>query len=118
MVVKFNHLLPAMPELGMGLPNTYRKCHSLPTPFRFRPLRPQVSQSPTVGASPGDPRSAERRGRETTAVNIFEKQRNLLWVNDLIQLIMYCNLHIILINIVFYIANANLIVKLGDMDKD
>ncbi len=23
MVVKFNHLLPAMPELGMGLPNTY-----------------------------------------------------------------------------------------------
>ena len=51
-------------------------------------------------------------------MNIFEKQRNLLWVNDLIQLIMYCNLHIILINIVFYIANANLIVKLGDMDKD
>ena len=24
MVVKFNHLLPAMPELGMGLPNAYR----------------------------------------------------------------------------------------------
>ncbi len=24
MVVKFNHLLPAMPELGMGLPNTHR----------------------------------------------------------------------------------------------
>ena len=23
MVVKFNHLLPAMPELGMGLPNAY-----------------------------------------------------------------------------------------------
>jgi len=25
-----------------------------------RPLRPRVSQSPTVGASPGDLRSAER----------------------------------------------------------
>ena len=25
MVVKFNHLLPAMPELGMGLPNAYIK---------------------------------------------------------------------------------------------
>ena len=25
MVVKFNHLLPAMPELGMGLPNAYNK---------------------------------------------------------------------------------------------
>src|SRR5271166_3423895 len=24
MVVKFNHLLPAMPELGMGLPNAFR----------------------------------------------------------------------------------------------
>ena len=23
MVVEFNHLLPVMPELGMGLPNTY-----------------------------------------------------------------------------------------------
>src|SRR5271157_2789512 len=23
MVVKFNHLLPAMPELGMGLPNAF-----------------------------------------------------------------------------------------------
>ena len=23
MMVKFNHLLPAMPELGMGLPNAY-----------------------------------------------------------------------------------------------
>jgi hypothetical protein len=23
MVVKFNQLLPAMPELGMGLPNAY-----------------------------------------------------------------------------------------------
>ena len=32
-----------------------------------RPLRPKISQSPTVGASPGDPRSAERRGRETLA---------------------------------------------------
>ena len=25
MVVEFNHLLPAMPELGMGLPNDYLK---------------------------------------------------------------------------------------------
>ena len=24
MMVEFNHLLPAMPELGMGLPNVYR----------------------------------------------------------------------------------------------
>ena len=23
MMVEFNHLLPAMPELGMGLPNDY-----------------------------------------------------------------------------------------------
>ena len=25
MVVEFNHLLPVMPELGMGLPNTYAR---------------------------------------------------------------------------------------------
>ncbi len=31
------------------------------------PMRPTVSQSPAVGASPGDLRSAERRGRETLA---------------------------------------------------
>ena len=31
------------------------------------PLRPQVSQSPTVGASPGDPLWAERQGLETLA---------------------------------------------------
>jgi len=58
------------------------------------------------------------QGLPTNAVNIFEKQRNLLWVNDLITLIIYCNLNIISMNILFYIANANLIVKLGDMDKD
>src|SRR5208337_835512 len=38
-----------------------------------RPPRPTVSQSPTGGASPGDPRSAERRGRETLA------ERNAEW---------------------------------------
>src|SRR5271157_3315343 len=32
-----------------------------------RPLRPRVSQSPTVGASRGELRSAERRGQETLA---------------------------------------------------
>ena len=30
-----------------------------------RPLSPQVCQSSTVSASPGDPRSAQRRGRRT-----------------------------------------------------
>jgi len=57
-------------------------------------------------------------GLPTTTVNIFEKQRNILWVNDLKLIITYCNYHFILIHILFYIVNANLIVKLGDMDKD
>ena len=37
------------------------------SPDPARPLRPTVSLSPTVGASPGDLRSAERRDRETLA---------------------------------------------------
>jgi hypothetical protein len=41
-----------------------------------RPLRPRVSQSPTVGASRGDPRSAERRGQETLA----ERRAILAWL--------------------------------------
>ena len=56
-----------------------------------------------------------RTGLVTTAVNIFEKQRNLLWANDLKQLITCCNYNYILIHILFYIVNANLIVKIGDM---
>ena len=55
-------------------------------------------------------------GLAATAVNIFEKQRNLLWANDLKQLITCYNY--ILIHILFYIVNANLIVKIGDMGKD
>jgi len=66
----------------------------------------------------GDPRSGERRGLKTTAVNIFEKQRNLLWVNNLKSLITYRNYNSRLMHIVFYIVDANLIVKLGDIDKD
>ena len=54
----------------------------------------------------------------TTAVNIFEKQRNLLWANDLKQVITCCHYNYILTNILFYIVNANLIVKIGDMGKD
>ena len=54
----------------------------------------------------------------TTAVNIFEKQRNLLWANDLKQLITCYNYNYILIHILFYIVNANLIVKMGGMGKD
>jgi hypothetical protein len=53
-----------------------------------------------------------------TAVNIFEKRRNLLWVKDLKLLITYYNTNIYLMNIIFYIVNANLVVILGDMDKD
>ena len=51
-------------------------------------------------------------------MNIFEKRRKLLWVNDLKQLIIYYNYTYILIHILFYIVNANLIVKIGDMGKD
>src|SRR5208283_3121405 len=63
-------------------------------------------------------RSAERRGLETTAVNIFEGRRNLLWVKDLKQLITYCKSNMSSMKIIGYIVNANLIVILGDMDKD
>src|SRR5208283_4547175 len=59
---------------------------------------------------PGDP--------DTTAVNIFEGRRNLLWVKDLKQLITYCKSNISSMKIIGYIVNANLIVILGDMDKD
>ena len=51
-------------------------------------------------------------------MNIFEKRRKLLWANDLKQLITYYNYNYILIHILFYIVNANLIVKIGDMGKD
>ena len=56
-------------------------------------------------------------GNQSTAVNIFEKRRNLLWVKYLKQLIAYMNSNFYNMNIIFYIVNANLIVKLGDMDK-
>ncbi len=39
MVVKFNHLLPAMPELGMGLPNTYNQFGFVLTLFHHCRLR-------------------------------------------------------------------------------
>ena len=51
-------------------------------------------------------------------MDIFEKQRTLLWANDLKQMITCCNYNYILIHILFYIMNANLIVKIGDMGKD
>ena len=51
-------------------------------------------------------------------MNIFEKRRKLLWANDLKQFITYYNYNYILIHILFYIVNANLIVKIGDMGKD
>ena len=51
-------------------------------------------------------------------MNIFEKQRNLLWANGLKQLITYCIYNDILIHILFYIVHANLIVKMRDMGKD
>src|SRR5208337_2821651 len=57
-------------------------------------------------------------GRQSTAVNIFEGRRNLLWVKDLKQLITYCKSNISSMKIIGYIVNANLIVILGDMDKD
>ena len=62
--------------------------------------------------------SGSRGGSLTTAVNIFEKQRNLLWANDLKQVTTCIHYNHRLINILFYIVNANLIVKIGDMGKD
>src|SRR5208283_290664 len=57
-------------------------------------------------------------GLLSTAVNIFEGRRNLLWVKDLKQLITYCKSNISSMKIIGYIVNTNLIVILGDMDKD
>jgi len=51
MVVKFNHLLPAMPELGMGLPNAYGR----PTPSPYQTTTPSTSHpnsSSALGAAP------------------------------------------------------------------
>ena len=53
-----------------------------------------------------------------TAVNILEKQQNLLQANGLRQLLMYSDCDFMSLNIVLCIVNAKLIVKLGDMDKD
>jgi hypothetical protein len=41
-----------------------------------------------------------------------------LWANGLKQLITCCNCNDILMHILFYIVNANLIVKMRDMGKD
>jgi len=57
-------------------------------------------------------------GNQSTAVNIFEKQRNLLWANYLKQLITCFNYNSILMHMLFCIVNANLIVKMRDMGKD
>jgi hypothetical protein len=83
MVVKFNHLLPAMPELGMGLPNAYNKgppgngtfsrsadsdLNDADTTKLWQGLltlplgRPNVSNRPA-----GDLRSSRRLGLETRA---------------------------------------------------
>src|SRR5271166_93129 len=53
MVVKFNHLLPAMPELGMGLPNAYK--------LLFRTLRP-------IRASVRSQANGPTGGRFTSAI--------------------------------------------------
>ena len=52
------------------------------------------------------------------AVNILEKQQNLLQANGLRQLLMYSDCDFMSLNIVLCIVNAKLLVKLGDMDKD
>src|SRR5208283_1188874 len=90
------------------------------SPRRCRP-HPAFGHPLPVGEGydrPPGPTSNRRRGRETTAVNIFEGRRNLLWVKDLKQLITYCKSNISSMKIIGYIVNANLIVILGDMDKD
>ena|SRR5208337_1535112 len=85
--------------------------------FLFAQVPRQERDAPTVE----DWETFGRRGRagqETTAVNIFEKQRNLLWANGLKQLIKCLNYNSRLLHILFYIMNANLIVKMRDMGKD
>src|SRR5208283_4806939 len=90
-----------------------------------------VARPPSPGLRPPSPRGLRGRGfvssmRKSllgegllsTAVNIFEGRRNLLWVKDLKQLITYCKSNISSMKIIGYIVNANLIVILGDMDKD
>ena len=85
----------------------------------------RVSEFVSFGEGPPPRRLADRGSRgdappagdwETTAVNIFEKQRNLLWAKDLKHLTT-CSYYV-LIHVVFYIVNANLIVKMGGMGKD
>ncbi len=60
MVVKFNHLLPAMPELGMGLPNAYGR----PTPSPYQTTTPSTSHPNSSAALDGTfrPRSLVRAG--------------------------------------------------------
>ena len=53
-----------------------------------------------------------------TAVNILEKQQNLLQANCLRQLLTYSDCTFLLLNIVLCMVIAKLIVKLGDIDKD
>ena len=60
----------------------------------------------------------ERANSTMTAVNILEKQQNLLQANGLRQLLMYSDCDFMSLNIVLCIVNAKLLVKLGDMDKD
>jgi len=85
--------------------------------FLFAQVPRQERDAPTVedGETFG---LRGRAGQETTAVNIFEGRQNLLWVKDLKQLITYCKSNISSMKLIGYIVNANLIVILGDMDKD
>ncbi len=72
MVVKFNHLLPAMPELGMGLPNAYA---SLPATRRCRRFSlTSTTTEPDRGDSLRPVSSLEARNRDlVTALTIFFK---------------------------------------------
>ncbi len=78
MVVKFNHLLPAMPELGMGLPNAYERIGfvwrfsiiasflpSAPQGTDHRPLFPRLA--PRASRHPSlHPRGPAGAGRART----------------------------------------------------
>ena len=68
--------------------------------------------------APARGKREERANSTMTAVNILEKQQNLLQANSLRQLLMYSDCDFMLLNIVLCIVNAKLLVKLGDMDKD
>ena len=82
---------------------------------RCRPHRLSVPDHRRV---PGDLRSAERRGLETTAVKILEKHTAPYdGSTGLKQLITCCNFNNIFMHILFYIMNANLIVKMRVMGK-